>query len=170
LPNEAALIAWLIAVAIGSAAFLLFVPAGYAVTETRRLRAAGANRAALIVWKRLAGPVARSVALRLRDAGPPVDLSGASVWLEWDQRWGTHGACMGRVLRHVSAEAGSSLLIETAAPQALPDGPASTVLFAPRSARELQMHRVAAVRGTMRGHDAADAVDCQLATTVRTGS
>ena len=162
--NEAAVVTWFAAVAIGSGALLLFLLAAHVVNEWRRLRAAGASRAGLIVRKQLIGPLVSLVGLRRGDARRAVDFTGASVWLEWDQRFGAHGTCMGRVLRQAQGETGSNLLIETAVPQALPTGMTSTVWFAPRSPRELQMHRVAVVRGTLRRHEAVDAVECRLTT------
>lgn len=158
--DEAAVVTWLAVVAMGGGAVLSFLLLSHAVTEWRRLRAAGASRAGAIVRKQLVGAVLGLAGLPRGEATRTVDLTGAPVWLEWDQRWGTHGACMGRVVRR----AGPELLIEAATPQALPTGSTSTVWFAPRSSRELQRHRLALVRGTLRAHDAPDVVDCRLAT------
>ena len=160
--SDPALGTWFTAVAIGIGALLFFLLAAHWVTEWRRLRAAGASRAGAIVRKQLAGIVLGLAGLRRGDATRSADLTGASVWLEWDQRWGGHGACMGRVLRQEQGEPHTQLLIETAAPQALPTGSTSTVWFAPRSSRELQMHRVAVVRGTLRANHAPNVVDCRL--------
>lgn len=168
--SEAIVATWFLVTAIGAGAFFVLVLTTHVLIELRRLRTAGAGRAGVVVWKRLTGPLATFLVLRRDEATRPVDLTGASVWLEWDQRWGTNGACMGRVLRQSNTGGGSDLFIETAVPQALPAGSTSTVSFVPRSPRELQMHRIAIVRGTLRADDTPDVVDCRLTTTLRTGS
>ena len=155
------IVTWFIATLIGSVAFLLPLGAGYGLSEWRRLRASGARRPAVILCKRLAGPAARFARFRSGEGARAVDLVGASVWLEWYQRWGVHGAGMGRVVFQADSGARPTLLIETASPQALPTGPTSAVWFEPTSGHDLQRHRMAAVRGTLRDHGAPDRVAAQ---------
>ncbi|HJR58316.1 MAG TPA: hypothetical protein VJ813_02915 [Vicinamibacterales bacterium] len=154
------ILTWLTATIVGSAGFLLLALVGFLVAERRRLRTAGASRPGTIMWKRLAGPVLRIAGSRHGD-GTRVDLVGATVWLEWDQRWGPHGASMGRVVRQTGADGGSRLLIETATVQALPTGPATAIWFVAESTRRLSMHHLAVVRGTLRNHDHAEVAAAQ---------
>jgi hypothetical protein len=138
---------WLFSWFIGCVAFFLLVLAVHIVGQRNRLRRAGATRPALIAWKKV------GATLRFLSGGvsQPPDLAGASLWLEWNQRWGRSGAAMGTVLRHLRFVTRSALLIETVSPQPLPNGPTSRVWFTPRSWNGLKPYRYSSVRGML--HD-----------------